>query len=215
MSINDAIFDLLKGTYGLSPDVIADRLAVSPAKVRKAVAEMEAEGRLWATSEGTYRCVLPPPPWLDAVRDSLDCEGWPGLSYRYIPEDSCLELYPTPFIREGNEDGGICFMIHWHVEVAGFLELFEEQPIVAFGATHRDGTSFSVEGMIGGVDAWIEILDRPPERIPPDLLMTTEGGFRQLTEEEQAEYEPAYRNADDEDNGNPPYLRGLWTPSDN
>ena len=194
MTFKERIFDLLQGTYGLDAETIAGRLAVSAAKVREAVAEMLAEGRLWETSEGRYRCVLPPPPWLDAVKESLGCEGWPGLAYVYVPEDFDLELYPAPFIREGDETGGICFMGHWHVT--------------------DDGTSVSVEGTINGVTAWVEVRDRPPDGIPPDLLMTRDGGFRELTEEEQEEYAAGHLDEDGDDDERP-RLRGLWTPSDN
>jgi hypothetical protein len=212
MNLQDRIFDLLQGTYGLDADAIADQLAVPAAKVRKAVDEMLLAGRLWETSEGRYRCVLPPPPWLDSVKESLDCEGWPGLAYFYVPEDFHLELYPAPFIRE-EEAGGICFMIDWHVDLDALLGLFDGRPAVVFGST-ADGTSMSVEGTINGVDAWVEIRDRPPEDIPPDLLMTADGGFRELTEEEQEEYAARHLEEDREDD-EPPRLRGLWTPSDN
>src|SRR5215471_17958471 len=210
VNIKDRIFDLLQGTYGLDADAIVDRLVVPPDEVRKAAGEMLAEGRLWETSEGRYRCVLPPPPWLDFVRELLDCEGWPGLAYFYVPEDGHLELYPAPFIREGDKAGGICFMGHWHLDLEALLGLFDGQPAVAFGATD-DGTSLSVEGTIKGVNAWVEIRDRPPDDIPPDLLMTTDGGFRELTEGEQDEYAARHLEDDGEDD-EPPRLHGLWTP---
>jgi hypothetical protein len=210
MNLKERIFDLLQGTYGLDADTIADRLAVPAAEVREAVGEMLAEDRLWETAEGKYRCVLPPPPWLDSLMESLYCEGWPGLAYFYVPEDLHLELYPVPFVREGEESRGICFMDDWHVDVDALLQLFDGRPSVNFGAG-SGGTSLSVEGTIQGVDAWIEIRDRPPDDIPPDLLMTRDGGFRELTEEEQEEY--AAR--DDEEDDEPPRLRGLWAPSDN
>src|SRR5947199_38460 len=73
----------------------------------------------------------------------------------------------------------------------------------------------SIEGTIDGVDAWIEIRDRPPADIPPDLLMTSDGGFRELTEEEQEEYAARSCDDKDEDDDEPPRLRGLWVPSDN
>jgi hypothetical protein len=213
MSLKDRIFDLLEGTYGLDADTLADRLVVPAAEVRMAVDEMLAEGRLWETTEGRYRCVLPPPPWLDSVRESLDCEGWPGLAYFYGPEDLHLELYPAPFVREGVEAGGICFMSDWHVDVDALLGLFDGRPSITFGAG-GDGTSLSIEGTINGADAWVEIWDRPIGDIPPDLLMTRDGGFRELTEEEQEEY-AARRPEDDREDEEPPGLRGLWTPSDN
>jgi hypothetical protein len=213
MSLKEQIFDLLQGTYGLEADVIADRLVVPAAEVRAALGEMLAEGRLWETAEGKYRCVLPPPPWLDSVKEALDCEGWPGLAYVYVPEDHNLEMYPTPFIREGDEAGGISFMGDWHVDVDALLGLFDGQPSVTFGAGN-DGTSLSVEGTINGVDAWVEIRDRPPDDTPPDLLMTSDGGFRELTEEEQEEYSARHFDGDGEDDERP-RLRGLWTPSDN
>jgi hypothetical protein len=214
MSLKERIFDLLQGTYGLDAETIADRLAAPAAEVREAVGEMLAEGRLWETSEGKYRCVLPPPPWLDTVRESLDCEGWPGLAYFYVPEDFNLELYPAPFVREGDGERGICFMGEWHMDIASLLGLFDGCPSVNFGAG-SEGTSLSIEGTIDGVDAWIEIRDRPPADIPPDLLMTSDGGFRELTEEEQEEYAARSRDDRDEDGDEPPRLRGLWTPSEN
>lgn len=104
-------------------------------------------------------------------------------------------------------------MADWHVDVDALLALFDGRPSVTFGAGD-EGTSLSLEGTIKGVDAWLEIRDRPPEGIPPDLLMTGDGGFRELTEEEQEEY--AARLSDEEAEGDePPRLRGLWTPSDN
>jgi hypothetical protein len=212
VNLKDRIFDLLQGTYGLDAEAIAGRLAAPAVEVRKAVSEMLAEGRLWETSEGRYRCVLPPPPWLDSVKESLDCDGWPGLAYFYVPEDFHLELYPAPFIREGHEAAGICFMVHWQVDLDALLGQFDGRPAVAFGSTD-DGTSLSVEGTINGVDAWVEIRDRPPDDIPPDLLMTTDGAFRELTEEEQEEYAARHLEEDGEDE--PPRLHGLWTPSNN
>jgi hypothetical protein len=213
MKLKERIFSLLQGTYGLDANAIADQLVVPAAEVRKAVGEMLAEGRLWEPSEGRYRCVLPPPPWLDSVRESLDCEGWPGLAYIFIPEDFHLELYPAPFVREDDEAGDICFMADWHVDVGALFELFDERPSVTFGAG-ADGTSLSVEGTINGVDAWVEIRDRPLDDLPPDLLMTRDGGFRELTEEEQEEYTARRLDEVGEDD-EPPRLRGLWTPSDN
>jgi hypothetical protein len=215
MILSDAIFDLLQGTYGLDADTIATRLAASAAAVRTALDQMLVEGRLWETAEGKYRCVLPPAPWLEAVKEALVCEGWPGLAYLYIPEDLCLELYPVPFVQEGVEPREICFMSHWHVDLEELLALFDEHPAVAFGATSQDGTSFSVEGTIGGVDAWIQILDRPPEGLAPELLMTSDGSFRELSEEEQEEYEQRSHESDDGEDDEPPRLRGLWRPSDN
>jgi hypothetical protein len=214
MSLKERIFDLLQGTYGLDAEAIADRLGVSATEIRAAAGEMLAEGRLWETSEGKYRCVLPPPPWLDKVRESLDCEGWPGLAYFYVSEDFNLELYPAPFVREGDGGRGICFMGDWHMDIASLLGLFDGCPSVNFGAG-SEGTSLSIEGTIDGVDAWIEIRDRPPADIPPDLLMTSDGGFHELTEEEQEEYAARSRDDKDEDGDEPPRLRGLWTPSDN
>jgi hypothetical protein len=213
MNLEERIFDLLQGTYGLDADAIADRLTVPAAEVRKAVGEMLAGGRLWETSEGRYRCVLPPPAWLASLKESLYCEGWPGLAYFYVPEDFHLELYPAPFVREGDEAGGICFMGDWHVDVDALLALFDGHPAVVFGAGN-DGTSLSIEGTIQGEDAWVEIRDRPPDDLPPDLLMTRDGGFRELTEEEQEEYATGRPDEDGEDD-EPPRLRGLWTPSDN
>jgi hypothetical protein len=213
MGLEDQIFDLLQGTYGLDADAIANRLAVPAAQIREVVAEMLAGGRLWETAAGQYRCVLPPPPWLESLKESLDCEGWPGLAYFYVPEDFHLELYPAPFVREGEEARGVCFMGDWHVDVDALLRLFDERPSVTFGAGN-DGTSLSVEGTINGVDAWVEIRDRPPDDIPPDLLMTREGGFRELTEEEQEAY-AARPFVDDGEDDAPPRLHGLWTPSDN
>jgi hypothetical protein len=213
MNLKDQIFDLVSGTYGLDVQAIAAQLVVPETKVRKAVREMLAEGRLWQPDEGRYRCVLPPPPWLGAVQNALDCEGWPGLAFFYVPEDAHLELYPAPFIREGDEDGGLCFMSDWLLDLGELLGLFDPQPVVMFGS-NSDGTSVSIEGTINGVDAWVEILARPPKDIPPDLLMTRDGGFRELTEEEQEAY--AARHADDDgEEDEPPHLRGLWTPSDN
>ena len=214
MNIKDAIFDLLRDTYGLHIDAIAERLALPADAVQKAVAEMLAADRLWETAEGKYRCVLPPPPWLEAVRDALVCEGWPGMSWFYTAEDSCLEVYPAPFIREGEEEDGICFMVDWHVTLDDLLGLFDEKRAIVFGSASQEGTGFSIEGTIDGADAWIRILDRPPEGTPPELLMTEDGGFRELTEEELEEYEelPEEGAEDDEE---PPPLRGLWTPSDN
>jgi hypothetical protein len=212
MNLKDSIFDLLQGTYGLAADAIADQLVVPAAEVRKAVSEMLVEGRLWQTSEGRYRCVLPDPPWLEPLRESLDCEGWPGLAYAYVPEDFHLELYPAPFVRQDDEARGVCFMGDWHVDVDALLELFDGRPSVTFGAG-SEGTNLSVEGTINGVDAWVEIRDRPPDDMPPDLLMTRDGGFRELTEEEQEEY--AARRLVGGGDDEPPRLRGLWTPSDN
>jgi hypothetical protein len=215
MSLKDRIFDLLQGTYGLTIDAIADQLAVPASAIRKAVGEMLTEEKLWETSEGRYRCVLPPPPWLDAVKEALDCEGWPGLAYFYVPEDFHLELYPAPFVREDDPAHGICFMLDWYANLDTLLELFDEHPAVMFGSG-SDGTRLSIEGTIEGVDAWVEIRDRPPDDIPPDLLMTREGGFRALTEEEQGEYAARGHEADEEEEEEePPHLRGLWTPSDN
>jgi hypothetical protein len=215
MNLKDRIFELLQDTYGLDMEALSGRLDVPKDEVRRAVSELLAEGRLWETSAGSYRCVLPPPPWLEVVQEALYCEGWPGLSYLTVPEDSCLELYPTPFIREGDEGGGICFMLDWHVELDPLLELFDEQPSVTFGSS-GDGTKFSIEGTINGADAWIEIQDRPPDNIPPHLLMTGDGGFRELTEQEQDAYAATYCNRDDDgEEEEPPGIRGLWTPSDN
>ncbi len=213
MSLKDRIFELLQGTYGLDADAIADRLAVSATEVRRAVGAMLGEGRLWETAEGSYRCVLPPPPWLDLLRESLDCEGWPGLAYFYVPEDFHLELYPAPFVREGEEARGICFMGDWHVDVEALLRLFDGHPAVAFGAD-SEGLSLSVEGTIQGVYAWVEIRDQPPDDLPPDLVMTRDGGFRELTEEEQEAYAARWLNEGGEDD-EPPRLGGLWTRSDN
>jgi hypothetical protein len=214
MSLKDQIFDLLQGTYGLDADAIAGRLTVPTAEIRKVVAEMLAEERLWETPEGRYRCVLPAAPWLEPLRGALECEGWPGLAYFYVPEDFHLELYPAPFVREGEEACGICFMGDWHMDLEAILQLFDGRPSVTFGAGN-DGTRLSVEGTINGVNAWVEIRDRPPEDIPPDLLMTREGGFRELTEEEQEEYAARHFDGEDEQDDEPLRLRGLWTPSDN
>jgi hypothetical protein len=94
------------------------------------------------------------------------------------------------------------------------LRLFDERPSVTFGAG-SDGTSLSLEGTIERMDTWIEIRDRPPDDIPPDLLMTSVGGFRELTEEEQEEYAARHSDGDDGRDDEPPRLPGLWTPSDN
>lgn len=214
MDIKNAIFDLLQGTYGLPAEAVAERLAAPAAEVRVALEQMLAEGRLWQTDEGKYRCVLPPPPWMEAVKEAMYCEGWPGLAYFYVAEDCHLELYPAPFVREGGEAAGVCFMGDWHAELGPLLDLFDGEPAVTFGAA-GDGTSLSLEGTINGADAWIELRDRPPEDLPPDLLMTRDGGFRELTEEEQEAFAALQRDdARDEDDG-PPRLRGLWTPSEN
>jgi hypothetical protein len=223
MSVKEKIFDLLEGTYGLDAGDIAERLNISEDHARRTAEQMLAEGRLWETGDGKYRCVLPPPPWLRAVKDSLDCDGWPGLSYSYVPEDRHLEIFPIGFIREGEEHTGICYMSDWLVELNGLLELFDGSPIVHFGGNGANGSSFSIEGTIDGEDAWVEISDRPPPGLPPDLLMSADGGFRELTEEEYEAYEAVYGEEDgeegeyeeDEGDDTPPPMRGLWRPSEN
>jgi hypothetical protein len=216
VNINDAIFELLEATYGLNVDAIAERLAVPADEVRKAIQQMLMDGRLWETALGTYRCILPPPPWMDAVRESLSCDGWPGLSWRYIAEDHCLEVFPTPFIREDDKDGAVCFMSHWQVDLDVLWRLFDGQTCVGFGATVQEGASFSIEGTISASDAWIVVLAQPPD-IPPVLLLTTDGAFRKLTEEEQAAYEATHPDEgdDDDDDDDWPRFGGLWSPSNN
>jgi hypothetical protein len=218
MNLKDRIFELVQDTYGLDVETIAARLQVSWDEARRAVEEMLVEERLWETSEGTYRCVLPPPPWLRAVKESLDCDGWPGLSYSYLPEDRHLEIFPVGFVSEGHKEDGVCFMTDWLLDLNRLLELFDGRPTIQFGGNGVHGTSISIEGAIQGKEAWIEILDRPPADLPPDLLMTRDGGFRQLTEEEQNEYEATHSGEedddDDDDNEQPP-LRGRWAPSEN
>jgi hypothetical protein len=219
MSLKDRIFDLLEGTYGLDVALIAEQLDIPVTKARRAAEQMLAEGRLWETTDGKYRCVLPPPPWLRRVKDSLDCDGWPGLSYSYVPEDRHLEIFPIGFIREGEESRGICYMSDWLVELNQLLELFDENPVVHFGGNGCDGASFSIEGTIDAEDAWVEISDRPPDGLPPDLLMDSDGKFRELTEAEQEMYEETYPEEayleDQEEDDTPPPLRGLWRPSEN
>ncbi len=223
MNLENRIFDLLEGTYGLDAGDIAERLDVSEDNARRAADRMLAVGLLWETADGKYRCVLPPPPWLRAVKDSLDCDGWPGLSFSYVPEDRHLEIFPIGFIREGEENAGICYMSDWLVELNALLDLFDSNPIVHFGGNGADGSSFSIEGTIDGEDAWVEISDRPPRGLPPDLLMTADGEFRELTEVEYEAYETIYaedegeedEQEDDEVDDTPPPLRGLWRPSEN
>jgi hypothetical protein len=153
------------------------------------------------------------PAWADAVMQATVCDGWPGLTTQYIGEDHQLLIYPAPFMREGHESEGICWMGHWQVEISDLLDLFEK-PHITFGETNEDGVQLSIEGKIDGEDVWVELSHKPTKNTLPLLLMTNEGGFRELDEEEIADYEEKYGGEGDEEPP-PPGSISWWKPSDN
>lgn len=211
------IWEYMSGRYRTPIKALVDEFRQPEERIRKALELLIAEERVYEIfDEGEeifFRCIFERPSWVDAVMEATDCEGWPGLTTHYIGEDHQLLIYPAPFIREGHESEDICWMGHWHVEIDELLDLIED-PHVTFGERSEDGVQLSIEGKIGSEDVWVEFSHRPPKNTLPLLLMTNEGEFRELDEDEVADYEGKYGGEEDEEPP-PPGSISWWKPSEN
>jgi hypothetical protein len=221
--LKDQIWDYMSGRYRTPARAVAAELRQPLRRVRKALDRLVAEGRIFEIcdegQEVLYRCIFAQPAWLDAVMEAAACEGWPGLSYSYIGEDHQLMVYPAPFIRAGHESKGILWMSDWYIEVSDVLALFDEEPNVTFGEIDGD-VELSIEGTLAGEDVWLTFMHCPPKNALPLLLLDEQGDFRELDDEEIAEFEETYPNRDeddeeDEERGPTIPLPQIWKPSDN
>jgi hypothetical protein len=216
--LKTAIWEYMSGRYRTPIKALVDELHQPEQRIRKALELLIVEERVFEIfdegEEILYRCLFQRPFWVDAVMEATVCEGWPGLTTHYIGEDHQLCIYPAPFIREGHESEGICWMGHWHVEVNELLDLFDD-PQILFGETNEEGVQLSIEGKIDEEDVWVEFSHKPPKGSLPVLLMTADGEFQELTEEEIADYEERYGGDDDREEKPPPGSIAWWKPSEN
>jgi hypothetical protein len=114
--------------------------------------------------------------WVEKFFDQLD-EGleWysPGsISWRFNAEENWLQLAPCLLELVGGAEDGASVYPFYSLNVSHLIEIFDELPEMLWNTMYDE---FSMEGQIGGDDAWITFSRAPfDDEEPQDVFDPTD-----------------------------------------
>ena len=118
--------------------------------------------------------------WVQKALNQLDrALEWSSLgkiSWRYAQEESCLTLAPALLEVVGGADDGEAVYPFYSLEVSAFGEVFDEPPSTLWNGMTNE---LSMEGRIGGDNAWIIFRREPFDDDQPQDVVEPDGGVRE------------------------------------
>lgn len=113
--------------------------------------------------------------FLDQLDQSMEWHSLGTMAWRFHEDEGWLQVAPCPLEVVGGADDGESVYSFYSLHVANLIEVFDAVPQMLW--TTIDG-EFSLEGKIGGDDAWITLHDAPFEDEEPGAVIDPDGGIR-------------------------------------
>ena len=117
--------------------------------------------------------------WVEKLLDQLDLAlEWQSMGTaagRFHEDEGWLQIAPCPLEVVGGADDGESVYPFYSLDVAHLIEVFDAVPEMLWATM---GGEFSLEGKIGGDDAWVTFFDAPFEDEEVEDVLDPNGGIR-------------------------------------
>jgi hypothetical protein len=113
--------------------------------------------------------------FLDRLDEALEWQSMGTLAWRFHPDDGWLQIAPCPFEVVGGADDGESVFPFFSLHVTHLIEIFDAMPEMQWNTMNGE---LSLEGKIGGSDAWVTLQQAPFEDEEPTDVIDPDGGTR-------------------------------------
>lgn len=120
--------------------------------------------------------------FLDQLDQSLEWQSLGTMAWRFSEVEGWLQIAPCPLEVVGGADDGESVYPFYAIHVANLIEVFDAVPQIMWSTMNGE---FSLEGKIGGDDAWITFNEAPFEDEEPRDVLDPKGGIRPKQPPEQ------------------------------
>lgn len=112
---------------------------------------------------------------LDQLDQSLEWQSLGTLSWRFHESEHWLRIAPCSVELVGGANDGEAVYPFFFLHLSNLIAIFDELPEMFWDTMNNE---FSLEGQIGGEDAWITFSRVPFDDEEPQDVLDPQGGIR-------------------------------------
>lgn len=95
---------------------------------------------------------------VEHLQSCLEIESLGGVSWRFVEVEGLMIIAPSLLEMVGGRNDGEEIYSFFNLDVGELVEVFDEPPVIYWSTREQ---MVSLEGRIGGEDAWLQIRSLP------------------------------------------------------